>query len=111
MSSPDRWCRRVFRAVAHSVSLYGGKDLDKYDSDDSLIDNEAVEDDEEESEVQLDDGDEAWEDEMEEWERELEERAEHCGHTRDDFEEMIMYGIRPYDIDAYVSPSIQRCIQ
>ena len=55
MSSPDRWCRRVFRAVAHSVSLYGGKDLDKYDSNDSFIDNEAVEDDEEESEASEDD--------------------------------------------------------
>ena len=49
MSSPDHWCRRVVVGVAHSCSLYGGKNLDEYDTDDSFIDNEAVENDEEES--------------------------------------------------------------
>lgn len=30
------------------------------------------------------------------------ERADNFGHTKADVEEMLMYGIKPYDDDAYV---------
>ena len=33
----------------------------------------------------------------------MEERAQYFGHTRADAEEMMMYGIKPWDLDAYVS--------
>lgn len=46
-----------------------------------------------------DEGDEGdWED-VDEWE----ERAENFGYTSADVEEMLMYGIKPWDIQSYVS--------
>lgn len=52
------------------------------------------------------DEEEEFEDEEEEFEDEWEERANYSGHLREDFEDMVMYGIKPWDIDAYVSRSL-----
>ncbi|KAI9065683.1 TPR-like protein [Trametes sanguinea] len=50
-----------------------------------------------EGEEEEDEDEQEW---LEPWEVQLEEREMYAGHTRADFEEMVMYGIRPWDVDA-----------
>lgn len=52
----------------------------------------------------------AGEEELEPWEQEMEERGMYGGHTRADFNDMLMYGIKPFEFDALVRIILRTCV-